>query len=195
MELCSSTSCGPKPRWHWECAPAHPFRLLAPSVQNARLPAQPRPKPVSSPCSTSTRILARAGIGEPIAAAAGEDAAAVEGRHAPPAADGRADEPGARTAEFARSVHDAHGILLILPLSVAATMPVDQDHAVSLGPQLDRGHGLTVARPLPSAPIARPQHIFPRPAPHVQSAVIVRCGLRAVAPAVPATRPAPWIFP
>jgi hypothetical protein len=41
-----------------------------------------------------------------------------------------------------------------------------------------------------SRPIARPQHPFPRPAPHVQSAVIVGRRLRAIAPAVPATRAA-----
>src|SRR5437773_2438175 len=47
-----------------------------------------------------------------------EDAAPVEYRHAPPAADGGADEPVARTAEVARRAHDAYGIVLIFPLSV-----------------------------------------------------------------------------
>lgn len=41
-----------------ECAPAHPPRLAAFTVQDARLPAQPRPKPVSPPCRTPTCILA-----------------------------------------------------------------------------------------------------------------------------------------
>src|SRR5580704_4164690 len=115
-----------------ECTPAHPLRLATSAIQDARLPLQPRSEPVSSPCSTSTDILARAGIGELIAAPTGEDAAAVEDRHAPPAADRRADEPGAFASEVAWHAHDAHGIVLILPFSVATAIPVDQDHAVLL---------------------------------------------------------------
>ena len=72
-----------------------------------------------------------------MAAATGEDAAAVEDCHAPSTADRRADEPGAFASEVAWHAHDAHGILLTLPLSVAAAVPVDQDHAVLLGPHLD----------------------------------------------------------
>jgi hypothetical protein len=51
-----------------------------------------------------------------------EDTTAIKGRHAPPTADGRADEPGTPTAEVALRAHDARGIVLILPASVAAAM-------------------------------------------------------------------------
>src|SRR5262245_9170317 len=65
-----------------ECAPAHPLRLVAFAVQDAWLPPQLRPKPVSPPCRASTRILVGTGAAELIAVPAGEDAAAVEDRQA-----------------------------------------------------------------------------------------------------------------
>jgi hypothetical protein len=71
-----------------ECAPSHPLRLVAfRSIQDAWLPPQLRPKPVSPHCRASTRILAGTGVGELIAVPTGEYAAAVEGRHAPSTAE------------------------------------------------------------------------------------------------------------
>src|ERR1700730_16363557 len=47
-----------------ERPPAHPLRFLAASVQNARLPPQPRPKFVSPPCCAVAYVLACTGVGE-----------------------------------------------------------------------------------------------------------------------------------
>ena len=83
MERPTNASCFMARRSN--CLPAiSSSSVSAPSVQDARLPAQPRPQPVSSPCRTSTCILARAGAGESVAAPTGEDAAVIEDRHAPP---------------------------------------------------------------------------------------------------------------
>src|SRR2546421_5302491 len=101
------------------------------------LPPSPFSMPGSHPSrarSLSARLVARppASSRAPIAEPTGKDAAAVEDRHAAPAADSRANEPGARTAEVARRADDAHGILFVLQFLAAAAMPVDQDHAVVL---------------------------------------------------------------
>jgi hypothetical protein len=103
-----------------ECVPAHPLRLAALAVENAGFPIQARSEPVRAPCCASASVLARAGVGGPIAVPTGEDAAAVEDRHAPPAADGRANESGTPTAEFAQRAHDAPVPRLYVPRLVSA---------------------------------------------------------------------------
>src|SRR5262245_13789318 len=172
-----------------EGSPPHPLWFGPFKVENPRLPSQTRAEPVSAPCCAVTHIFAGAGIGEPITMPASEDATALEDRDTPPAADCRADEPGARRAEVAWRAHDTYRILLILPFPITSAVLVDQEHAVLPCAHLDRCHGLPVAHPFPAALIAGLQHACPRPAPHVQCAVIVCRGLRAVAPMVAATRP------
>jgi hypothetical protein len=62
-----------------KCAPAHPTRLVALTVENARFPAQARSEPVRTSCCPVARILARASVGKLIAVPAGEDAARRRG--------------------------------------------------------------------------------------------------------------------
>jgi hypothetical protein len=47
-----------------ERLPSHPFRLLAVSVKNARLPSQPYPDLASLTGCLVTRVLVRTGVGK-----------------------------------------------------------------------------------------------------------------------------------
>ena len=127
--------------------------------------------------------------------ATGEDAAAVEDRSPPAAADRRATKPVTRPTLVAGRLFDLHGVLSVLPYSATTAMPVSQDHAVILDLHLNPRHEFAVAPTLPVAPVARPQYSFARAAPHIQGAVIFRRGLRSEPRAVPATRACPLDFP
>src|SRR5262245_29230454 len=77
-----------------EGSPAHPLGLVTLAVENARLPAQSSSQPVRASRCPVARIFARAGVGKLIAVPAGEDGPAIEDRHAPAAAECRANKPG-----------------------------------------------------------------------------------------------------
>lgn len=173
-----------------ERPPPHPFPLGAAPIENTELPIQPLAQSIRLPRGTVAGILSCAGIGEPMTVPAGEDTAAIEDRHAPPAAGSWANEPRARAAQVAGSPDDPHTVFLITPFSAGRLAAIAQDHEISLRSCADRAHDARAPSPRPDRSAARPEHPFPRPAPHVETATIVRRGFRAVAPSISAARSA-----
>ena len=105
-----------------ERVPTHPLRFLSFWVDDSRFPAQTRSEPVGATYRSATWIVARAGVGEPVAVPAREDRAPIEDGHSASASARRADEPGAGTAKRAGCSLDQDGVSLVLPVPVASPM-------------------------------------------------------------------------
>src|SRR5688500_613979 len=109
-----------------ERPPAHPFRLWTVTVQDPGLPAEPHADAIGSACCPAARILACTVVGKLVAASAGEGAPSVEDCHPPRATPRRTEEPDAASTQMARGMCDADRIVLVLPVTAAATMPIGQ---------------------------------------------------------------------
>lgn len=124
-----------------EGVPVHPFRFPTAAVKDAWLPPQPIADSVGFPRCPVIPGFPLAGVGQPVAVPAGEDAAAVKDRYAPTASSGRAEEPGTLAANMASGPVEIDWIAFIIPALAAAAVAVGEDHPVRFCAHLDgRNH-------------------------------------------------------
>lgn len=90
--------------------PVHPLGVPAVAVEDAWLPSQLVADSVRSPCHPVVASCPLAGVRQLVTVTTGEDAAAVEDRHAPTATTGGAEQPGPLPAKFAGGPVQIDGI-------------------------------------------------------------------------------------
>ncbi len=91
------------------------------AVQDTWLPAKPPSDGVGAPCGSIIVRFPLARIGQPVTVPTGEDGAAEENRHAPPAPACRAAKPHPPPAKVAERPFQSDGVLHRLPLAAIAS--------------------------------------------------------------------------
>lgn len=128
-----------------EGVPVHPLGFPAVAVEDAWLPPQLVADSVSFSCRPVIPGFPLAGVGQLVAVPTGEDAAAVEDRHAPTAATGGAEKPWPLPAEITGSQVEIDGIAFIPPIIAAAPVSIGEDHPVRFSAHADGGDYFAMA--------------------------------------------------
>jgi hypothetical protein len=96
------------------------------------------------PCRPIPGVFTLRGIGELVALAASEDAAAIDHRNTLAAPTGRAEKPVPFAAHVTRRCRQVDGVAFILPFIATASVPIGQDHTPDLSPDVDRSDSFAI---------------------------------------------------